>query len=342
VVLVTGGTGLLGSHLIYELLNQGETVRAIRRNQSHVLHVKEIFSYYTNKSEELFSKIEWIDGDVLDIYSILNAMEGIENVYHCAAIVSFFPKEREVMMKVNIEGTANVVNAALEQKIKKLCHVSSIAALGRTETSDVIDENTFWKQSPKNSRYSESKYYAENEVWRGIGEGLNAVIVNPSIILGPGFWHKGSTELLKTIHDGLTFYPSGNNGFVDVRDVARAMYALMKSDINSERFILSAENFSYKELCDICSHHFKVKKPSMKATKLMGEIYWRGIELINLFNGKDHLITKETIRTAFENYTYSNNKIKTTINFIFTPFDDTIQLLSNLYLNGLKKDKISG
>ena len=338
MVLVTGGTGLLGSHLIYKLLNEGESVRAIKRNNSHIVHLKDIFSYYTDKPEKLFSKIEWFDADILDIHSIMNAMEGVDEVYHCAAIVSFQPKERNLIKKVNIEGTANVVDAALEKGIKKLCHVSSIAALGRAENSDIVDENTHWRQSEKNSFYSESKFYGENEVWRGIGEGLNAVIVNPSIIIGPGFWNKGSTELLKTIHDGLTFYPSGTNGFVDVRDVARAMFILMKSNIHSERFILSSENLSYKDMCDICSHHFKVKKPSIKANKLMGEIYWRSMKLMNLFDGKTNIITKETIRTAFENYNYANNKIKGAINFNFTTFDDTIKLLAKLYLDGLKNN----
>ena len=340
MVLVTGGTGLLGSHLIYELLNQGETVRAIRRNKSHVLHLKNIFSYYTDKSEELFSKIDWLDGDVLDIFSLLNAMQGVDEVYHCAAIVSFQPDERKTMLKVNIEGTANVVNAALEKRIKKLCYVSSIAALGRAESTDIVDENTLWKQSSKNSYYSESKFYAENEVWRGISEGLNAVIVNPSIILGPGFWDKGSTELIKTIHDGLTFYPSGTNGFVDVRDVAKAMFRLMKSDIHSERFILSAENLSYKQLCDICSHHFKVKKPSIKANKLMGEIFWRTVRINTIFNSKKPMFTKESIRTAFENYNYSNHKIIAALDFNFTTFDDTIHLLADLFSDDKKKNKI--
>jgi len=249
MILITGATGLVGSHLAFELIRSGHAVRALRRPDSRFEMIKKVFSLYSDNPEELFSKIEWVDGDILDIFSLEDAMEGAEEVYHCAALVSFLPEDKKRLIRINTEGTANVVNAALEKKIRKLCHVSSIAALGRPEhQSDLIDENLVWKPSKHNSAYAISKYGAEREVWRGTAEGLDAVIVNPSIVLGLAGPGMGSSRIFNTVRDGLKFYPPGKNGFVDVRDVARAMILLMESDIRNERFILNAENLEYKKL----------------------------------------------------------------------------------------------
>lgn len=342
MVLVTGGTGLLGSHLIYYLLQNGERVRAIKRSSSNISQIREVFSYYTEKYEEIFSRIEWYDADILDYYSVYDALKDIDEVYHCAAIVSFHRQDINNMMKVNIEGTANIVNASLKRNVKKLCHVSSIASLGRSEDSGFIDENTLWKNSTHNSNYALSKYLSENEVWRGIYEGLNAVIINPSIMFGPGFWHKGSNELIKTIYKGIRFYPPGINGFVDVRDVCKAMIKLMKSDITSERFVVSSYNLSYRELNNYFSKHFNNNRKIYKTGKFFLEILWRVEKIKSLITNVKPLITKETARTSAEKYLYSSDKIKKAISIEFTPFEETSFFLSDLLLRHLSSKNNNG
>ena len=332
MVLVTGGTGLLGSHLLFELIHSGEDVKAIKRHQSDISHVKNIFSYYTDNADYYFSKIKWVDADLLDTYSLSEAMNGISDVYHCAAIVSFNKKDKGLMMKVNVEGTSNIVNVALENNIRKFCYVSSIASLGRIDNDGIIDENTHWKATGKNSLYAVSKYYAENEVWRGINEGLDAVIVNPSIIFGPGFWHKGSNELIKTLHNGLKFYPLGVNGFVDVRDVSHIMVSLLKSDISAQRFILSSANMSYKELSELFSKHLKVNPPLFKVGRFSTELYWRFEYVKSLFSNSRPLVTKETANTSCEKFYYSNDKVKNVLNFEFIPLEDTVKFLSEIFI----------
>jgi dihydroflavonol-4-reductase len=340
MVLVTGGTGLLGSYLLYELLNSGGGVRAIKRKTSNTDHLKEIFSLYCPSIDAvnlLFSKIEWVDADLLDIHSIMDAMDGISEVYHCGAIVSFHSEDREFMLKVNSEGTANIVNSALEKDIRKLIYVSSIAALGRAENNDLTDENSYWKTSKKNTNYAISKYFGETEVWRGINEGLKAVIVNPSVILGPGYWHNGSSELFKSIYNGLYFYPSGVNGFVDVRDVAGIMIKLMKSEIKNERFIVSSENLSYNELCEIIAKYLKVRKPSVKAYRILTELYWVYEKFKSSINGTKPFITREIALTANEKFYYSNKRIKDTLKYEFIPIKDTIKLFTEQYIGHLNK-----
>lgn len=334
--LVTGGTGLVGSHLILELLASNEKVRAIKRENSDLNLVKKIFSYYTNNPEDIFSKIEWINADVLDYFSLYDSMENTDKVYHCAAQVSFNPKDRETMMKINIEGTANIVNACLEKKISKLCHVSSIATLGRAENDGFTDEETFWKPSKKNSHYSISKYNSEREVWRGSAEGIDTIIVNPSVIIGPGDWTKGSSQLFTTAWDGLKFYTEGVNGYVDVRDVAKAMVLLMNSEIKNQRFILNSENLSYKDFFNICCDSLSKPRPSIKVNETISEIAWRFEKIKSIITQKNPLVTKETARTANQKYFYSNEKLKKYINYSFIPMNKSITDTCNCFIKDKK------
>jgi len=220
ITFVTGGTGFVGAYLLRYLVQEGVRVRALRRADSPMDLVAEIAD-----------KVEWVEGDILDVPFLETAMEGVDNVYHCAATVSFDPRDREHMMKVNIEGTANIVNICLSLNIRRLLHVSSIAALGREADTPHVNEAAKWSDSPLNSNYAISKFKAECEVWRGMAEGLDVVVVNPSVIVGSGYWEKGSSALFKTIGKGMKYYPAGGTGFVDVRDVARASIGLMNSDI---------------------------------------------------------------------------------------------------------------
>src|ERR1035437_197955 len=305
MIFVTGGTGLLGAYLLLDLTRKGNKVRALRREDSSLRVVENVVKYNDNSAEELLKQIEWVNGDICDIYSLEDALEGIEFVYHCAAIVSFDPKDRDKMMRVNIEGTANVVNVSLLKGVKKLCHVSSIAALGRAEEEKVVTEETTWKSSKQNSNYAISKYGGEREVWRGTEEGLYAVIVNPSIIIGMGDPGKGSSKLISTIDGMSLFYSNGINGFVDVRDVARAMVVLMESQIKNERFILNGANYSYRRLFELIALNLKKSKPRFAIPNLMLAIWWRIEKFRGIITGSTPIITKETVRTSRHQYYYS-------------------------------------
>jgi dihydroflavonol-4-reductase len=326
MILVTGGTGLLGSHLIHHLLQHGKTVRILKRSDSSIGLLEKYIKEYQHQ-------IEWAIGDIMDVYSLLEAMEDVDTVYHCAAIVSFSKRDIDKMMRVNITGTANVVNAALNIGVKKLCHVSSIAAIGRSEISKgLINEDIQWKTSSENSNYAISKYGAEREVWRGIAEGLDAVIVNPSVIIGSGNWNTGSAKMFSTVWKGLKYYTEGVNGFVDVKDVAKVMVQLTESDIKNERFIVSSENYAFRDFFNVATDVLGKKRPSIKINPLLSEIVWRLEWVRNLFSGSKPLITKETARSANKKYYYNNEKLTTKLNFSFISIEQSIVDTAKVFL----------
>lgn len=311
MILVTGGAGLLGSELISQLLAQGKQVRAIYNK--------------TALTEFKSSNLEQLQCNILDVVGLEEAMKGVEEVYHCAAVVTFNPKRREEMFKVNIEGTANVVNASLDAGIKKMVYVSSIAALGRIRQNEPINETMNWTEESSNSRYGQSKYLAEMQVWRGIGEGLNAVIVNPVLIMGPGDWNKSSSMIFKNVYNELPWYTDGTTGFVDVRDVAKAMIMLMESNITAERFIISAENKSYRDVFNLIAKAFGKRAPNRKVTPALTRIVWRLEAIRNFFTGKEPLITKETTTTAMTKANMDNSKLKKFLpGFSYRKIEDSI------------------
>jgi len=311
MILVTGGAGLLGRELVRQLLAQGKNVRAIYNR-----------SPLPDFNSPLLQQIQC---DILDVEGLAIAMEGITELYHCAAIVSFAPKRKRDLFKINIEGTANVVNAALDAGVRKMVHVSSVAALGRIREDAPIDETMNWTPETSNSIYGQSKYLGELEVWRGIGEGLDAVIVNPVVILGPGDWNTGSAKLFKNVHDGFPWYSEGTTGFVDVRDVATAMQQLMESDISRQRFILSAETRSYRFLFESIAKAFGKKPPHKKVTPFLAALVWRLEAVKSRFTGGDPLVTKETSITALAKVDFDNSKIRKFLpGFSYRPLQDTI------------------
>jgi dihydroflavonol-4-reductase len=333
MILVTGGTGLVGSHLLQAIAMEGKTVRAIIRPSGETEMVRRVFRLYSQEPEKDFSRIEWVEANLMDIFSLEEAMEGVDDIYHCAALVSFLPGDHKKLIRQNTEGTANLVNAALEKNVRKLCHVSSIAALGRPESmSDLIDENLVWKTSKNNSVYAVSKYGAEREVWRGTAEGLDAVIVNPSIILGVAGRRGGSSRIFNTVWEGLKFYPTGQNGFVDVRDVVKAMILLMESDIRNERFILNVDNIEYKKLFELISGALGKPAPSIRVSPALSRLAWRVEKLRAMITGVKPLITRETARTAVQQYRYSNEKIKKELGFEFRPIEETIGHFCRIFL----------
>lgn len=332
MILVTGGTGLVGSHLLFRLAQGAIPVRAIKRTSSNTELVKKIFGYYAAEGEKLFSKIEWVEGDVTDIFSLEDALEGVEKVYHCAAIVSFDPRDQAKMEKTNAEGTANVVNACLDAKVKKLCYVSSVAALGRTrDNSELIDENTQWKTSPENSFYAITKYNAEREVWRGAEEGLDVVMVNPCVIIGPSDWNVSSSMMFRVAYNGLKIYAEGSNAFVDVRDVAECMEKLMESEIKSERFLTTSENLPFKKVFDTVLREFGKKETRIKVRPWMSAVGWRVEKWKTKVFGGQPRITRETAMAAHQHYCYSSEKIKNRLGHQFIPVEEAVKNACGFY-----------
>ena len=339
MILVTGATGLVGSHLLYQICRTEKQIRAIKRGRSDLHLVQKIFSYYTDEAEQLFNKIEWIDADLLNITELELAFEGITKVYHCAAWISFNPKHKYKMIQTNLESTANIVNLCLYHQVQKLCHVSSVAAIGCSRDGSSIDENTLWINSPENSYYALSKYHSEMEVWRGVEEGLNAVIICPAIILGPGKWEKGSSMLFKQVWKGLSFYTSGTNGFVDVRDVVNVMIQLMEGTIKAERFILCSESIPFKKTFDYIAEALGKKKPHIKVGSFLSAISWRIAKIISIINRKPPLITKETVLAGNSISIYENKKIKTALNYQFKSVEQSCKDFSMLFLQEYNVNK---
>ncbi|MEE4256780.1 MAG: NAD-dependent epimerase/dehydratase family protein [Bacteroidales bacterium] len=331
MILVTGGTGLAGSHLLQELTSGGEKVRALRRKSSKTDFVKHVFHAYARDPEKQLKMIEWVEGDVLDIFSLEDAMEGVTKVYHNAAVVSFDPSDRELMYRVNADGTANVVNAALQCGVKKLCHTSSIAALGPAKQGGTIDESTQWVTSKKNSHYAISKFNGEREVWRGTAEGLDAVVILPSIILGLSDISNGSMQLFKTVLKGIPFYTPGMNGYVDARDVAKAQLYLMESNIVNEKFIISAENIAYRETMGLIADGLGKRRPSIKVNPAMALLARYFFKIKSLLTGTHPIVSKETARTAMLVHRYSNEKFVKASKMSFIPVRDTIRNICDIY-----------
>ena len=320
--LVTGATGLVGMHVVLDLLINNEDVKATYTKNSNFDFINNLFSFYNKKN--LLKKIEWVEMDIEDVTKIYNEINNIDHVFHCAAIVSFSKKQRKKMQNINIKGTANIVNACLENKVKKLGFISSVAAIGRKGNNSYSEKNS-WVKSSDNSYYAISKHKAENEIWRGIQEGLNAVIINPGIIIGPSNWHRSSTSLFKKIYSGLSYFPKGSNGFVDVRDVSRSIIELVNSSISSERYIVVSENLSYQSVFKIIAENLKVKAPHKIATKNLLSLAWR-LEAVKCFlTRKNPQITRETVKTSIQKNNYQNEKIKKQIGYKFNSIENAIE-----------------
>jgi len=332
MILVTGGTGLVGSHLLFNLCQQKEKVVAIYRKNSDLNAVKRVFSFYADDFETLFDSINWIEAELTDVYSLTKAFEGITQVYHSAAMISFKASDYKKMRKINIGGTANIVNLCITNNIKKLCFVSSIAAVGKSSSDTEITENGEWNIEDNNYGYAITKYGAEIEVWRGAQEGLDVIIVNPAVILGPGYWENSTGKLFTNIYNGLNLYTEGITGFVGVTDVVSIMIQLMKSNIKNERYILVSKNDSFKNILFTIADGFGKKRPGLKITKPMSNLFWRLEWLLYKITNRTPLMTKHTAQAAHNTYFFSNNKILEAIGYEFEPIEDTIKLTCKHYM----------
>lgn len=322
-ILITGGTGFLGSYIIAELVRKNYQVRAIRRGNKLPLHT----------DPAILQKVEWVEGDILDVMSLEDAMQGVDTVIHSAAIVSFAAADKQQMMQVNVDGTANVVNMALEAGISRLVYISSVAAVGRDAAGGSVDESRKWQESSTSTQYAISKHKAEMEVWRAIGEGLNGVILNPSTILGFGDWQSGSSALFRNVYNGFPWYSPGLNGFVDVEDVARATVLLMESEISEERFIVNGDNWTFKRLFETMADHLQKKRPTKETTHFLASIAWRMEKIKSMLTGRKPVLTRESARVAFSKTRFDSHKLLEALpGFNYTPLDETIRKAAARYL----------
>ncbi len=324
MILVTGGTGLVGSHLLYHLLLENDSVKAIHQKTSDLISVKNIFAYYSSDFEIFFNRIIWIEAGLEDVTELEIAFESVTHVYHCAALVSFKPSDYQKMRRINIDGTANIVNFCISNSIKKLCFVSSIAAIEKN-AGPLIDEAEKWNNSKSKSGYAITKYGAEMEVWRASQEGVDVVIINPGIILGSGFWDKGTGKMFSKIYNGLQFYTEGVTGFVGIKDVVQIMVKLMQSKIKNERFILISENVSFKDVFIQIADALHKKRPWIKVSLFYSEIIWR-IELVrSRVFGKNPILTRNSARSSQSKYYFSSQKIETSLSYEFQSIEESIQ-----------------
>lgn len=331
--LITGATGMTGAELAAQLISAGTTtIHATKRTSSSLELLKKVFASHFDDPETALNRIVWHTGSLLDSKFVENVVSTCDKIYHVAAMVSYETSRFNEVITNNVESTKNIVNACLQHQNSKLLYVSSIAALGRANHKGFVDETCHAEEKNCSTGYSISKLRAEKEVWKGVEKGLNAVIVNPAIILGNGEWEKGSAALVNTIWKGLYFYTTGSNGFVDVKDVARAANLLMESKITKERFVLNGTNLSYKAIFTLIAHELDKKAPSIKATPLMTEMAWRFAYLGQKITGKQAVLTKESCRTAMSNYAYSSEKIEHHLNFSFTPIEKTVKDICNQLL----------
>lgn len=335
---VTGGTGLLGSHLIYALISQGVNVRAIHRRTSNREIIRKLIGYYGGNENELLSRLDWVESDIGNPESLTASMRGSEYVYHCAAAVSFENKDKNLVIENNVKGTANVVRACLENKVRKLCHVSSNAALGAYDGEEMVNEDHGWDEKGYRSPYGTSKYLSEREVWKGMEEGLNAVIVNPTLILGPGDWKRGSVSFFLKIDEGLLFHTNGTNGYVDVNDVVKAMILLTGSDISGERFIVNSENLDYRRFFGMIAKSLNVRGPVIGVPRVLSYPAMLAAHLLEGVTGGRSALTKEIVKVAWSKISYDNSRIISKTGMSFTPVETTVDEIARIYLK--EKDRI--
>ncbi len=325
MILVTGGTGLVGAHLLYMLVSQGSEVVALRRDSSSLAEVKKIFSFYSKSYNKLFKKVKWITADITDVPALEVAFKSVTKVYHCAADLSFDKSNYKTSRKINVEGTANIVNLCLSNKIIKLCHVSSVATLGEDHEKPITEETKWNAEDNSNNIYAITKYDAELEVWRGVQEGLTVVVVNPGVIIGPGFWSSGTGEIFKKVANGFNYYTSGTVGLVDVQDVVKSMILLMNSTITNEQFVLVSENVTYKELIKNIMQITGINKSSKEIKKWQLMLYANIDRLLSFVFRKKRSVYKSNVNSAYKNLVYDSSKVKKAIEINFIPIAESIK-----------------
>ena len=336
MILVTGGSGLVGSHLLYFLTQTNDKIRAIYRSEKKIDKVRHVFSYYTDDVETQFDKIEWIASDLNDIPSLSKSFEGITQVYHCAAFVSFDSSKDKEMRKINIEGTANIVNLCIANKVEKLCYVSSIAALGEQIESRPVDENTAWNPEADLSSYAITKYGGELEVWRATQEGIPAIIVNPGVIIGPGFWKSSSGAIFYRVYKGTKYFTSGSTGYVDIHDVVKPMIQLMSSMRKNERYVLVGENMSFENFLKLTASKLKKEPPKKSIGRgflnFASKMDWVRSKLRN----KRRRLPKSLVKSLVSKKSFSNQKVIDHLGYQFKPIEQSVEECAAFFIQDLQ------
>lgn len=313
MIFVTGASGLIGSFVCRKLVEKGYAVKALKRNTTDLSLVQDIRE-----------QINWVDGDLLNVSEIGSYLKGVDKIIHCAAFISYDSRDEELMQQVNVEGTANLVNWAVQKKIGLFVHLSSVASIGKDKHSVISNEETQWTNDIKTSAYARSKHQAELEVWRAWAEGLNTIIINPSLVLGPGDWDRSSTQVFKYIEQENRFYTGGIVNYVDVRDVAEVTYRLLESGHYGERFIVNADSVSYKELFDTIATKMGKKAPQIQ---VKGPVIRMAIiieKIRSRLSGNKPMVTDELEQVSKNRHIYANDKIKQAVGIEFRQLDETV------------------
>jgi nucleoside-diphosphate-sugar epimerase len=338
MIFVTGGTGFLGAHVLAKLASEGIPVRALKRKSSSTEYLKKVL--LKNNCSDFYNKIEWIEGDMLDYELLLDSLNGVSHVIHAAAIVSFSKKDFKLVTNGNVNGTANLVDAALSNNVKRFCHISSITALGGNEDGKPIDENSEWRNNKGNSAYSIAKYYSELQVWRGHSEGMECVIVNPSVIIGSGNWKTDISSLFTKVSKGLKYFTCGSTGFVDVTDVADIVTKLaLHSEVNGERFVINAENIAYREILNMIAQSLNKDIPKKEVGEKTLNILYKLSVIGSIFSKNKSLMSPDMARIATSNLFYSNKKICDLLTYNFRPISETIKKMAIDFLAENKKGR---
>ncbi|AEM70038.1 NAD-dependent epimerase/dehydratase [Allomuricauda ruestringensis DSM 13258] len=331
MILVTGGTGLIGSHLLFHLIANGNKVRSNFRTQESLDKVHKVFGYYADDPSHLIEQIDWVQADITDVGGLDSLFDGVEYVYHCAALISFDPKDFKILERTNVEGTANVVNLSLKHGVKKLCYVSTIAAIGPSIKEKEVTEENEWSEA-KASVYGITKYEAELEVWRGSQEGLSIVIVNPGVVIGPGFWKSGSGSFFTYASKEKMYFIPGGTGFVTITDVIDAMTKLMDSNVHTERFILVNQNMTYEKMFRKIAPQLGVAPPTKEVSKFMLECFWRWDWVRSNVFGKRRKLSKSVAKGLYRQKKYSNEKIKSELGFTFEDMDKALAFCCDKFI----------
>jgi len=322
---VTGSTGFLGAHLLYHLIRRGEEVVALKRPSSNLEYIRQVFQTYDPEADKLLNKVNWVNGDVLDYQELLNIDYPIERIYHLAAMVSFDPSDKKRLLQTNVWGTSNIVNFALEKQISDIVFVSSVAALDPVNENQRITEDKFGNNPERKSTYAQSKFQSELEIWRGIEEGLRAVIVNPSVIIGPGMKNEGPAKVFRSVKNGLRFYPQGTTGFVDVRDTCRVIMELVSNECFNERYIVNEGNYSYKKLFRIIASIYGKQPPNKELKPFITNLFYRLDWLKTFLARTKRIITKELHRSMHGKSKFSNEKVKQQLKYEFIPIEESVR-----------------
>lgn len=325
MIFITGATGFLGAHLLYHLLKENNEVLVLKRPESRIDYIRKIFTTYGKEVDKLFDKIQWMEGDVTDYASLIQIEQPIEKIYHLAAMVSFDPRDREKLLETNVLGTSNMIDFALERNISEFIHMSSVAALDPVKADQYVTEKQFGNNPERKSVYAESKFKSELEVWRGIEEGLKALILNPSVVIGPGMSGNSSGKIFSSIKNGLSFYPGGITGFVDVRDVCKIILELTEKEAYNERFIINEGNYSYRKLFAIIAHEYGIKEPTKRLKPYLSQLLYKLDWTKSALTGKKRILTKELHQSMHNKTLFSNDKLQKTLNHPFIPIEQTVQ-----------------